>query len=138
MLQQQPLEERLLGLSPKLRVAAGAALLLGGIAVSVALWNEGWIWYGAVSAALFGPVRLFGGLGELRRQAAVADELQRVEAEWPALRQAIADWQRRGDNVTRQLQQRGYREYFVRRWILARAAEEGAAVGDVEEEGDVA
>ncbi|MCB9877225.1 MAG: hypothetical protein H6835_06435 [Planctomycetes bacterium] len=124
-MKESAIAQHLLGLSPKARVWVGLALVAVAVAGVLDLWGRGVIWYGSLALFLFGLVLFVGGWRELRRQAVVAAELGRVDAEWAELRQAIAEWRRRGDNVARQLQQRGYREYFVRQWIVARAREEG-------------
>lgn len=113
------LEEQLFAMSARARVRAGVLMLLGGAGALYLLWGRGVVWYGAVFCVLFGAVLLGSGYRDAKRQAAIDAEVERAEAEWQDLKREIELARRTGGNASRLLQQRGYREFFVRRWILA-------------------
>ncbi|MBL9079116.1 MAG: hypothetical protein JNL08_16555 [Planctomycetes bacterium] len=69
--------------------------------------------------AVFGFALSLVGIAEHRRALAFAAEVQRARAEWPELADRIRALRRDGGNVARFLQDRGYREFGVRRWITA-------------------
>ncbi|MBL8727856.1 MAG: hypothetical protein JNM25_05465 [Planctomycetes bacterium] len=112
-------EDQLLSLSPKGKMVAGIALGAAGLVACVLLWENGWIAWAAVFAALFGPAIALIGMREHKRARSFDAEVQRARAEWSELKEGIHAARRDGGNVARFLQARGYREFAVRRWIAA-------------------
>ena len=111
------LEEQLLGLQPKTKVTVGIAMAVtGGIACEW-LWDRGWIVGFAVFALVMGALLAWSGRQELARERAIESEVARARSEWEDLREGVAAATRDGRSVVRYLQERGYREYAVRRWI---------------------
>lgn len=113
------LEEQLFAMSPRARTRAGVLMLVGGAGAIYLMWGMGVVWCGAVFCVLFGAVLFGSGYRDGKRQAAIDAEVARAESEWHDLKREIELARRAGGNVSRLLQQRGYREFFVRRWILA-------------------
>lgn len=122
--------ERPFGLisDPRLRIAVGAVVIVGSVAMG---WYsavvDDWWWPRfptgesvAVVSGVFGLWLVCSGLGQLRRDGRTRAELVRARSEWHRLEVAAEKARERGESFARQLQERGYREYFVRRWLLAR------------------
>lgn len=122
---QEQLEDRLLDASPGLRILAGVVLTLLSSGLVFLPLRLGLLWYGGLFGIAFGPALIFNGIGEARRQAVVAAEQRRAQAEWGELRRDVHLWRRTGQNLARRLQERGYREFVVRRWIVASLEDEG-------------
>jgi len=112
------LEEQLLGLPPFGRCIAGLILLAGGVGAAVAFWQQGLIWYGSWFCVLFGLACAASGLRDLRQQRRIDAEVVRARGEWADLARDLAHCKRTGGNSARMLQERGYREFAVRRWIV--------------------
>lgn len=68
------------------------------------------------------------GAAQLRREARIRAEVARAEREWPDLVCEAEAALRAGGGIPRMLQGRGYRDFFVRRWITRRLAAELAGV----------
>jgi hypothetical protein len=114
-----PLEVVLFGLQPRAKIYVGLGLAVGGGAACVLFWQDGWIVWSMVFAAIVGPALALTGWRELARQRAVDAEISRARAEWRELADGIRSVRRERGNVARWLQERGYREFAVRRWITA-------------------
>lgn len=112
------LEQQLLNLSPRGRVIAGAVMIPFGALAAVAFWHQGMIWFGSLFCVLFGFGLLGSGLRDRARQRRFDAEVERAEREWEVLRQDLARGKQDGKNPARMLQERGYREFAVRRWIV--------------------
>jgi len=82
------------------------------------MWDRGIVWCATAFAVVFGLALLGSGWREQRRQEAIDGEVDRARAEWPDLQRDVALALRTGQNIARLLQQRGYREFLVRRWIV--------------------
>lgn len=83
--------------------------------------------YWMVAVAVFSVCMITSGIRQQLHERRVRREIDRAEAEWPELVREAGAAAARGDGITRLLQQRGYRDYFVRRWLAARLAREVAA-----------
>lgn len=70
--------------------------------------------------ACFGVAMMVSGIRQQRHDARVQREIRRAEREWTALLQEAAAARQHGAGTVRLLQQRGYRDFFVRRWLAAR------------------
>ena len=112
------LEEQLFHLSPRGRIVAGAILVAAGVGGAVALWDQGLIWVGGAFCVLLGPALAISGLRDQARQRRFDAEVARAKAEWDDLRRDLALARRTGKNTARLLQERGYQEFSVRRWIV--------------------
>ena len=119
------LEEQLFDLSPRVRAVAGVILVAAGIGGAVALWDLGLVWYGSAFCVLLGLAVGVSGLRDQARQRRVGAEIARAEAEWEDLRRDLALAKRTGKNTARLLQERGYREFAVRRWIVRQLGGDG-------------
>lgn len=113
------LEDQLLSLSPKTKIIGGLVLGAAGIAACVVLWGRGWCAGGAVVATLLGFALALIGMRERARERAFDAEVERAHSEWSELENGIYAARRSGGNVARYLQDKGYREFAVRRWIAA-------------------
>jgi len=113
------LEEQLLGLSPRRKVMVGAVLVLGGGVASAVLWGMGWLVGATIFAFVMGVALVLSGSGELARIRAQDAEVEKARLEWSELERGAGDALRHGRSVVRFLQERGYREFAVRRWIVA-------------------
>ncbi len=111
------LEEQLLNLSPRARTIAGAIMVPFGITVAVVCWGQGLIWYGSWFCILFGAALAASGVKDQARQRRLDAEVARATAEWSDLARELSLAKRTGKNAARLLQERGYREFAVRRWI---------------------
>lgn len=111
------LEDQLLGLSPRAKVLIGVGTCLLGAVLTVVLWDAGLVWGAALFAFGLGLAVTGIGLRERRRGRSIATEVERAQREWPELQRGIVELRANGGNVARFLQQRGYREFGVRRWI---------------------
>jgi hypothetical protein len=116
------LEEQLLNLSARGRLIAGGLMVPFGLIAGVAFWDAGLIWFGAVFCVLFGAGLVVSAARDQARQRRVDAEVARARREWSALQHEIARCQQERGNVARLLQQRGYREFAVRRWIARELA----------------
>jgi len=115
--------------APMPRVIAGLLLFGAGLVLFVAEWLQGFIARLPILLLLGGLGFGVPALGDLRRHRRLRQQLSRAKAELPALRQELvgdAAGDNRGSkangggkaNPTLLLQQRGYSEFVVRRWIL--------------------
>jgi len=121
--------ERPFGLisDPKLRIAAGVVVIIGSVAMGWrAAVDDGW-WPRfptgesvAVVSGVLGLWLVCSGLRQMRRDGRIRAELVRARTEWHRLETAAVTARERGESFARELQERGYREYFVRRWVHAR------------------
>lgn len=112
------LEEQLFNLSPRGRLLAGGVLVVVGVGGAVALWDQGLIWFGSAFCVLFGLALAVSGARDQARQRRFEGEVARAAAEWDELRRDLALAKRTGQNTARLLQERGYQEFAVRRWIV--------------------
>lgn len=120
------LEEQLWALSPKARIVGGVLLIAFGAGGAVAFWGMGLIWFGSMTCVLLGIAAIGNGVHERKRARAVQAEVDRARAEWEDLERELALVRRTKGNAARMLQDRGYREFHVRRWIVAALDQEGA------------
>lgn len=112
------LEEQLFNLSPRGRIVAGGIALASGVGLAVAFWQNGLIWYGSAFCVLLGLALALSGWSDEARLRRFDAEVARARAEWSDLRRDLALAKRTGKNAARLLQERGYREFAVRRWIV--------------------
>ena len=117
-------EQRLLALAPKAKLGVGVALAVAGAGSGVWLWERGWLAGLPILAFVAGLLTAWTGLQEPARPRAIETEVARARAEWDELRAGVAAAVRDGRSVARYLQQRGYREFGVRRWIADELAAE--------------
>lgn len=115
---EERFEAQLLGLSPSAKIGVGIALALGCGIATVALWESGWVWGLTIFGFCGGLASLGIGWRERQRERAFTAELARAKAEWSELERDLRAARATGGSPTRVLQQRGYREYHIRRWIL--------------------
>lgn len=113
------LEQQLLGLPPRVKVAVGGVLAIGGGVASVVLWGMGWVVGASIFALAMGMALVLSGRSECARIRAHDAEVERARSEWSELERGAEDALRQGESVVRYLQARGYREFAVRRWIAA-------------------
>lgn len=109
--------------APLPRVVAGLLLFGAGLVLFVSSWLEGFIARLPIGLLLGGLGFAVPALVDLRRHRRLRLQLTRAKAELPALRHQLVDavaGSGRGSkaNPTLLLQQRGYSEFVVRRWIL--------------------
>ena len=76
--------------------------------------------YWMLAVAVFSVCMITSGIRQQLHERRVRREIDRAEAEWPELLRDAGALAGRGDGITRLLQQRGYHDYFVRRWLAAR------------------
>jgi hypothetical protein len=112
------LEEQLSGLSPRARLVAGALLVPGAVLLAAALWDRGLIWGFSWFLLLLGLALAGSGMREEARRRRFDAEVARARGEWAELQRELALCKRTHGNPARLLQQRGYREFAVRRWIV--------------------
>lgn len=112
------LEDHLLGLSARTKALIGGPMFVGGAIAVVRLWELGLIVGLSIVVMVMGGLLAWTGRQELARERAIESEVERATGEWEELRRAIEAAERGGASVTRMLQQRGYREFGVRRWII--------------------
>lgn len=67
---------------------------------------------------LFGTALVGSGIRDQARQRRFDAEVARATAEWSDLARELSLAKRPGKNIARLLQERGYREFAVRRWIV--------------------
>ncbi len=79
------LEEKLLSLTPRGRLIAGALMVPAGVILVVAFWQRGLIWFGAVFCVLFGLVLAGSGARDQARQRRFDAEVARARSEWSEL-----------------------------------------------------
>ena len=122
------LEEQLLGLPPKAKLGVGIVMAIAGAAACVWLWERGWVAGITIFAAVMGVLLAGVGSKELARERAIDKEVERARGEWAQLEAGAAEARRGGRSFVRFLQDRGYREFSVRRWI-AEELESGTGSG---------
>ena len=114
---QKALGVQVLGLEPLPRLIGGGLLAGAGLVLVVSSSLGGLLATFPFALLLFGAAIALQAFGDHRRRSRIVAQLARAKAEMPQLREALRE--RRGDaNPTQILQQRGYSEFFVRRWIL--------------------
>lgn len=100
-------------------------VVFGGVVVlaAVMVWqieSLARIRYWMLFFACFGVAMMASGILQQRHDARVRREIGRAEAEWATLLAEAADAHGHGEGLVRLLQRRGYRNFFVRRWLAAR------------------
>ena len=115
---QKALGAQVLGLEPLPRLIGGGLLAGAGLVLVVSSSLRGLLATFPFALLLFGAAIALQAFGDQRRRSRLAAQLARAKAELPQLRETMADLRRGGANPTQILQQRGYSEFFVRRWIL--------------------
>ena len=116
---------------PANRIVFGVVL----VAVGAVMWNVESlerVKYWMLLISLFGFFMMRSGAAQRQHDARVRFEIDRGEREWPELLRDAATARRDGASIVRMLQQRGYREFFVRRWLADRIEHE-LAQGDAAE-----
>ncbi|MCA8944341.1 MAG: hypothetical protein KDB80_17380 [Planctomycetes bacterium] len=128
------LEEQLLGLPPRTKTIVGIVMAVAGGIACAWLWQRGWLVGVAIFSFVMGVLLAWTGRQELARERAIDREVERARGEWVELERGIAEAQRDGRSVVRYLQQRGYAEYGVRRWIAEELAgrDRSAVSGDAQ------
>jgi hypothetical protein len=114
-------------------------VVFGGVVVfaAVMVWqieSLARISYWMLFFAGFGVAMMVSGIRQQQHDARVQREIRRAEAEWADL-VAEAAGHRQTTGLVRMLQQRGYRNYFVRRWLEQRLEQELAS-GTAQPPGD--
>lgn len=111
-------QQQLGALTPGRRMIAGVVAIVFGTVLLFA-------WPGAITVSGLSVLGILGGLAlaltgraELVRQRRFDAEVRRAQAEWGDLQRELGNAERTGRNKVRLLQDRGYREFAVRRWIL--------------------
>lgn len=118
------LQAQMFGLPPRTRIIAGLVACAGGVAWFVLRWDDGFYSGLGLFAGLLGVAVFWNGRSDLLRQRRIDAEVARANAEWADLRRDLLFAKRSGGNAARLLQDRGYREFAVRRWISRKLAEE--------------
>lgn len=95
-------------------LTALAVVLLGALLETGEALPWGWITMGA----LLGPTMWLSSLLQAARQRRCDAEIERARAEWDSLGRDLAQARSKGHDLAMVLRERGYREPFVRRWIL--------------------
>lgn len=108
---------------PKARIVFGVVILLVAAMASCAVSLER-IRYWMLGIAVFGLAMMRSGVLHRRHDARVRRELDRAEGEWTELMRDAVAARHQGEGVARLLQRRGYHEFFIRRWIADRLAQE--------------
>ncbi|MBI5850821.1 MAG: hypothetical protein HZB39_07305 [Planctomycetes bacterium] len=116
------LGKQLFGLPPRTKVIVGAVMAVAGALACEWLWDRGWIAGLPILSLVLGALLTWTGRQELARERAIEEETTRARAEWAALEEGVSACNRDGRSVARFLQERGYREYGVRRWIAEELA----------------
>lgn len=101
---------------PGLRIVFGIGLIVLG-AMFLPLPRLARVQHWLVGMICFGIAMIGSAIMQLRHEKGVRDELARAQREWPELVAAAENTLRSGGSMARCLQQRGYEQYFVRRWI---------------------
>ena len=96
--------------------------VLSGIASFMPNLAGGWAWM--VLLALFGLAMIGSACSQIASNRLFRLDLQRANGEWQALVDAALLAARQGTPLTRILKERGYRQYFLRRWLVAILAED--------------
>lgn len=110
--------DQLISQSATTKINAGAALSVVGVGSCLWLWEQGWIAGIAVLMAVLGPLLFWTGLQERAQDRLIESETQRATDEWESLASDLRAAKAAGRSPARELQQRGYEVYAVRRWIL--------------------
>ncbi|MFT4512242.1 MAG: hypothetical protein ACI89X_000141 [Planctomycetota bacterium] len=103
--------------NPTLRILIGLLMVAGSLGFS---GFNGVVFQWGVFFFVLGLAFGFSGLAQIRRDRRVQRELRRAQVAWVNLRLAAQACSEGGESLARELSKRGYREYFVRRWIVAR------------------
>lgn len=115
---QKVLGFKVWGRDPRPRMVGGALVAGAGGVMFLSSLLKGLLAAFPVAMLLVGAAIGLQGFGEHRRRRRLAVQMTRAVAELPQLRDAVRSLPRGGANPTQILQQRGYSEFFVRRWIL--------------------
>jgi hypothetical protein len=105
-------------LTPGRRMIAGAIAMVFGAVMLFAVPGAVIVSGFSVLGILGGLALLLTGRAELLRQRQIDAEVSRARAEWNDLQRDLGHAKRSGQNTARLLQERGYREFAVRRRIL--------------------
>ena len=76
-------------------------------------------------SVLFGVGMTVSGVAQVMRNRRFRSSIARAELEWPEICVDAEHAHANGESLVRMLRRRGYREYFVRRWLVPRLAENG-------------
>lgn len=109
---------------PENRIAFGCAILMVAWAVLYCVedMGNGRHWFAGMAAFALGMI--VSGVRHIRHDRRVRRFLDRARREWSDLLAGAAVAKCDGEGIPRFLVRRGYREYFVRRWIADRIAGE--------------
>ncbi len=108
----------MLGLPPRGRVVAGMASIAGGVLLAVLLWNRGILWSLPVFFAFAGTLVFFSSLAGLRREKERKERIAAVAARREELLGAMIAEKREGRNPIRWLNDQGFHDADVRRFLI--------------------
>jgi len=103
--------------NPKLRMVLGTLMSCGAIGF---FGVKGVVFQWGIMFGVMGLALLYSGYAQVRRFQSVRDELSRARDEWPSLQEAAQGPHGRDGGFVRELTERGYRDYSVRRWVVSR------------------
>lgn len=106
---------------PPMRVLIGCMVLAIAVAATFAR-SLGRLSYWMLLIGGFGIGMAVSGILQQRHEQRIRRELRRAAKEWPSLLRDACATRGVGGAIPRLLQQRGYRDYFLRRWLAARLA----------------
>ena len=109
--------DQIFGLPPMTKIVVGPLLLLSSFGSFAMLQGRVYVHYWFPALMVIGLAALLIGVDELRRKRAMEREVARALERRDELEKALGDLAREGGNVARCLQQEGFRDYVVRRWI---------------------
>lgn len=109
---------RLVSLGPTQRIVGGGLIALAGVVLLVSAQRRGTLAMYPIGLLLTGLLVALLAFLDLRRQRRFEQQMARAKVELPVLRQLLTGQSGRDVNPTQLLQQHGYSEFFVRRWIL--------------------
>ncbi|MBL8752411.1 MAG: hypothetical protein JNK15_03840 [Planctomycetes bacterium] len=111
-------EQYMFGWGSGRRIATGALATVVASVLTVQLWDLGLLWKFPIAVGVFGFWLVVHGCGDLRRKRRLEAEVDRAGADWDELVRTVGAARGRGAPVARLLQERGYREFDVRQWML--------------------
>lgn len=104
---------------PQSRVFFGAVIFFVGLGCALVPYaGNGRHWLFGLAG--IGVAMIASGVNHQRHDNAIRRELARADAEWDELRAKAAELRSDTVALVRLMQARGYRNYFVRRWLIDR------------------
>jgi hypothetical protein len=110
--------ERLLGLSPKPRMIAGAIAIAGGVAVTILLWDRGVLWGLPIFAGVGGLFLFFSGIAGMNREKDRKAKWTSFLARKRELLESMAEEKRAGRNPIRWLTDQGIHDPQMRNLLI--------------------